>query len=69
MKKVLFVLLAVAGSVFANNADAQGKVGVFDIDIMVQAMPGYRAVDSMLQIYEQDSLRADYDFAVKSITV
>jgi Skp family chaperone for outer membrane proteins len=65
MKKVLFVLLAAAGSIFANNADAQGKVGVFDIDIMVQAMPGYRAVDSMLQIYEQDSLRADYDFAVK----
>jgi len=65
MKKVLFVLLAVAGSIFANTADAQSKVGVFDIDIMVQAMPGYRAVDSMLAIYEQDSLRADYDFAVR----
>jgi hypothetical protein len=37
MKKVLFVLLAVAGSVFANKADAQqSKVGVFDLDIMVQ---------------------------------
>ena len=65
MKKVLFVMLAVAGSFFANNTNAQGKVGVFDINIMVQAMPGYRAVDSMLQIYEQDSLRADYDFAVR----
>lgn len=66
MKKVLFVLLAVAGSVFANKADAQqSKVGVFDIDLMVQAMPGYRGVDSLLQIYERDSLRADYDFAVK----
>ncbi len=65
MKKVLFVFLAVAGCVFANRSEAQTKVGVFDIDIMVRAMPGYRNVDSMLQIYERDSLRADYDFAVK----
>lgn len=68
MKKVLFVLLAIAGMFFtANNANAQAtsKVGVFDIDIMVQAMPGYRAVDSMLQIYERDSLRGEYEFAVK----
>jgi Skp family chaperone for outer membrane proteins len=65
MKKVLFVLLVVAGSVFSNNAGAQSKVGVFDLDIMVQAMPGYRGVDSLLQIYERDSLRADYDFAVR----
>ncbi len=66
MKKVLFVLLAVAGSVFASKADAQqSKVGVFDIDIMVQAMPGYRGIDSLLQLYQRDSLTADYDFAVK----
>jgi hypothetical protein len=28
-------------------------------------MPGYRAVDSLLGIYEQDSLRGEYEFAVK----
>jgi len=39
------------------------KVGVFDIDIMVQAMPAYRSsVDSMLQVYAQDSLSKEYDF-------
>ena len=65
MKKFLFVLLAAAGSILANRADAQqSKIGVFDIDIMVQAMPGYRAVDSMLTIYEQDSLRQEYDIYV-----
>lgn len=61
-------MLAVAATFLtAANAHAQTtpKVGVFDVDIMVQAMPGYRAVDSMLQIYEQDSLRADYDFALQ----
>lgn len=68
MKKVLFVVLAFAGSFFAaDNATAQAtsKVGVFDIDAAVQNMPGYRRVDSLLGIYQQDSLRGEYDFAVK----
>lgn len=68
MKKVLFVMLAFAGSFFAaNDANAQAgaKIGVFDIDIAVSNMPGYRRVDSLLSIYQQDSLRGDYDFAVK----
>lgn len=66
MKKVLFVLLAVAGSLFANNTQAQNlRIGVFDVEIMVQAMPGYRMVDSLVSIYEQDSLRGEYEFAVK----
>ena len=68
MKKILFVVLAFATLLlFGNKVNAQGtpKIGVFDIDIMVQAMPGYRAVDSMLNIYEQDSLRGEYEFAVK----
>lgn len=39
------------------------KVGVFDIDIMVQVMPAYRSsVDSMLQVYAKDSLAQEYDF-------
>ena len=46
----------------ANSLDAQGlKVGVFDIDMMVQAMPGYRNVDSLTRLYEKDSLGAEYD--------
>ena len=65
MKKVLFVMLAFAGSFLANDTRAQGKVGVFDLNVMVQAMPEYRRVDSLLQMYEQDSLRADYEFAVR----
>ncbi len=60
-------MLAFAGSLFtANEAGAQNlKIGVFDVDIMVQAMPGYRAVDSMVQLFEQDSLKGDYEFAVR----
>ena len=67
MKKVVLVILAVGGLLFAGNSvEAQGvKIGVFDVDIMVQAMPGYRGVDSLLQIYEQDSLKREYDFAMR----
>jgi len=67
MKKVLFVMLAFAGTfIAANDADAQaGKIGVFDIDIAVSNMPGYRRVDSLLGQYQQDSLKTEYDFAVK----
>lgn len=67
MKKVLFVVLAFAGSfITVNEANAQaGRIGVFDIDIAVSNMPGYRRVDSLLALYQQDSLRSEYDFAVK----
>lgn len=62
-------MLAFAGTIFsAINAGAQAigpKIGVFDIDIAVSNMPGYRTVDSLLSIYQQDSLRSEYDFAVK----
>ncbi len=61
MKKMILSLLIVAalGSV-SNKANAQMKVGVFDLDYMVQAMPGYAAVDSMVQIYQRDSLATEY---------
>lgn len=59
-------MLAFAATMFtANDVNAQTKIGVFDVDIMVQAMPGYRTVDSLLGLYEQDSLRGDYEFAVR----
>lgn len=60
--KNFFVLLLIAVSFTVSNANAQtAKIGVFDIDVMVQAMPGYRNVDSLVRIYEQDSLTALYD--------
>jgi Skp family chaperone for outer membrane proteins len=63
MKKVLFVMLAVVGSFFAADTvqAQQMKIGVFDIEVMVQAMPKYRNVDSLVSMYEQDSLSAEYN--------
>jgi Skp family chaperone for outer membrane proteins len=63
MKKVFFSLLALIAVLFSGEtAKAQQfKVGVFDLDLMVQAMPGYREVDSLLNIYNTDSLGAEYE--------
>lgn len=64
MKKVfLAVMCMMAFFLQGNQAMAQGfKVGVFDIEIMVQAMPGYNKVDSLVQLFERDTLSSEYDY-------
>jgi hypothetical protein len=65
MKNVLLLFLVASSFTLTQHVKAQTqKIGVFDIGIMTQAMPGYAAVDSLVGIYEQDSLKAEYDFAV-----
>lgn len=61
MKKFLLVIFALAACCFTSqNLKAQTsptiKVGIFDIDVMVQQLPEYRNVDSLTAEYEQDSL-------------
>src|SRR6476660_6952730 len=60
MNKKFFFILSLAALLFtANSTKAQVlKIGVFDIDMMVQAMPAYHLVDSLMQIYDNDSLGA-----------
>ncbi|CAN5236464.1 hypothetical protein BH11BAC6_BH11BAC6_02200 [soil metagenome] len=62
MKKVFFSMLIISAVMLAGGdvKAQQFKVAVFDIDYMVQAMPGYAAVDSLLQIYQTDSLNTEY---------
>jgi Skp family chaperone for outer membrane proteins len=61
MKKLFLSLLAIVAIATATQAQSP-KFGVFDLELMVQAMPGYRAVDSMIQVYERDSLQSEYEF-------
>lgn len=65
MKKVFLSLSVVLGFlIVSNTVEAQTtpiKVGYFDVDQMVTAMPGYKTVDSLLQVYQTDSLGAEYD--------
>ena len=58
MKKILsFAFSFAAFLLLSVNARSQTfKIGVFDIDVMVQAMPAYHNVDSLMQIFDRDSL-------------
>ena len=63
MKKFLSIAIFTTLFLSVEKVHAQQpplKIGVFDIDIMVQAMPGFKIVDSLLQIYNTDSLGAEY---------
>ena len=64
MKNFLIAIFSYAVCTLpTGNMQAQTlKVGVFDLDLMVQAMPGYRIVDSLVKIYETDSLALEYEY-------
>jgi len=64
MKKIFFFIFILTSLFFAGEKvqAQQIKIGVFDIDAMVMyGMPGYHNVDSLLQIYQRDSLNAEYE--------
>lgn len=65
MKKALLGLIAIVGMTFmaiSANAQASFKIGVFDAEGMIQYLPEYRNVDSLLQIYQRDSIGGQRDF-------
>jgi Skp family chaperone for outer membrane proteins len=62
MKKLIFPVFSFTILVSLNAKSQTFKVGVFDIDVMVQAMPAYRVVDSLMEIYDRDSLGALRDY-------
>lgn len=65
-KRLLSFLVPVLFFTAPGQAHAQFKVAVFYINLMVQAMPGYNIVDSLVRAYEQDSLGAEYQYYVSS---
>src|SRR5205809_5908114 len=64
MKKVLLAAVCVTALCFgfttSNAQTSPIKIGVFDIDLMVQALPEYRGIDSLTQLYERDTLGSEY---------
>lgn len=63
MKKFFLASLALFIFLITNqklNAQTPAlKIGVFDLDLMVRALPEYRNVDSLTAQYEQDSLNTE----------
>jgi outer membrane protein len=56
MKKIISVLVIACGLLAATTTNAQTKIGYIRIDDMVQLMPDFAKIDTVLQKYQADSL-------------
>ena len=68
MKKLFFMMLAVAAIVFsAGNVSAQQpvKIGYFDEQLVLGLMPGIDKVSQQIESFQQDSLKEEYDYTYK----
>jgi hypothetical protein len=62
---LLAALIFLGAFLITNHLKGQSvKFAVFDIDMMVQAMPGYPHIDTLVQKYESDSMTAEYNFTM-----
>lgn len=69
MKKLLFVCVAFAASLlFSNTTSAQQKIGYFDEQLTLSLFPGIQKIDTLLNSYQNDSLRAEYEYRVSTFT-
>lgn len=64
MKKLLFVFMAFAASfLFSQNSSAQQhKIGYFDEQQLLPIMPGYAKLDTLMAVYQNDSLGVEYNY-------
>lgn len=64
MKKLLFVFVAFAASfLFSQNSNAQQlKIGYFDEQQLLPIMPGYAKLDTLMAVYQNDSLGVEYNY-------
>lgn len=68
MKKILVACAAfIIGLSFANNVNAQVKIGVFDEQQIFGFMPGIQKVDTLVNDYVNDSLRPEYDWKLSEL--
>ena len=70
MKKLLLVCVAFAACfLFTNTTKAQSqKIGYFDEQLTLSLFPGIQKVDTLLDSYQKDSLRSEYEYRVGDFT-
>ena len=66
MKKLLFVCVALTASLlFTKNASAQQpKIGYFDEQMALSFFPGINKIDTLISVYQNDSLGVEYTYRV-----
>jgi len=61
MKKIIAIFVLTAGLV-SGTVQAQTKFGFIRVDEMVSAMPELKKIDTLLAIFQQDSLPRTYNY-------
>lgn len=64
MAGVAMLVMLIAGT---EKAAAQNKFGYFDLEYVVSLMPGVEKVDSLIYIFERDSLQPEYQFELDEL--
>lgn len=64
MNKFKFLLIA-AVLVFSSGAAMAQKTGYVDLNLVIQIMPDAARIDSMMQVYQQDSLGKQFESLVR----
>lgn len=67
MKAAFLVGLGFMASHSAHAQTAPNKFGYFDLDYMVSLMPGVERVDSLLQVFQRDSLNPEYQYELEEL--
>ena len=61
MKKIIVIFVLAAGLV-SGTATAQSKFGYIRVDEMVALMPELKKIDTLLNVYQRDSLSVTYNY-------
>lgn len=64
MKKITAIIVLASGLLLAGTAQAQNKTGYISVDQMVLLMPETGKIDSLLGLFERDSLNPQLNYIV-----
>jgi outer membrane protein len=65
MKKISLLFVLAAG-LFAGSVQAQNKTGYIRVDEMVAMMPDLKKIDTLMQVFQNDSLPRTYNYLLSS---
>ena len=61
MKKIIAIIVLAAG-LFTGSVQAQNKTGYIRLDDMVALMPELKKIDTLLSVYQNDTLPRTYNY-------
>ena len=69
MKKITAIFLLAAGLIVSNATQAQNKTGYISIDNMLLLMPETAKIDSLIELYQRDSINTEFASVFQMYTI